>query len=137
MSARGFRTLCLTFVLSMVLWTILAVVVLSPCLASTGGPTGDIGSAQSLTCNVNGCVDTDSVSNCQEDEPCWNWVTMGNGTRGVVTMHGVRRVVNACTFKRYMRNGNLAYSVTIDGHTYRTLDRMKGDRTAMRATCAR
>ena len=31
---------------------------------------------------------------CTEDMPCWNWATMGNRTRGIVTMWGTMKVVD-------------------------------------------
>lgn len=35
---------------------------------------------------------------CHEDAPCWNWRTMGNKQRGIVTKDGRRLVVNARSF---------------------------------------
>ena len=63
---------------------------------------------------------------CAEDDVCWNWATMGNQRRGIVTMHGTPMVVGPCRFQRLMRAG------VVD---YRTSDVMRGDRTAMRKRC--
>lgn len=73
---------------------------------------------------------------CAEDAPCWSWSTMGNHRRGVVTLHGNVRIVGPCTFARWMHTGRIAYSVRVDGHTYRTLERMRGDAWAIRYGCA-
>lgn len=76
------------------------------------------------------------ASTCQEDDPCWNWVTMGNRKRGVVTLWGTPKVVGPCEFRALWMAGSLRYHVTVDGTTYRTLDRMKGDSFALyRAHC--
>ena len=72
-----------------------------------------------------------------EDDASWNWALCGNGKRGVVTLHGNPRVVDACTFQRYMRQHVIAYRVRVQGHTYTTLERMRGDATAMRVECGR
>ncbi len=40
---------------------------------------------------------------CQEDQRCWNWRTMGNEQRGVVTLAGARLVVSPARFDRLNR----------------------------------
>ncbi len=57
---------------------------------------------------------------CQEDAPCWNWRTMGNGQRGVVlaTSDHRRAVVDAFTFD------NLARACSID---WRATPHLRGD----------
>lgn len=60
-----------------------------------------------------------AATRCAEDDACWNWATMGNHTRGVITAHGTRVVVGPCTFQRFARAGNLRYWP------------MRGDVTAM------
>lgn len=37
-------------------------------------------------------------STCQEDQPCWNWRTMGNHKRGIVTLAGRRLSVGPARF---------------------------------------
>lgn len=66
------------------------------------------------------------ASVCQEDQPCWNWVTMGNRRRGIVTRSGGRMIVNGCQFQRLMNSGRI---------DYRPRDVMRGDFTAMRLKC--
>jgi len=58
---------------------------------------------------------------CSEDESCWNWATMGNRKRGVVTRHGNPLVVGPCRFARLLVQGRL---------DYRASDAMRGDLTA-------
>ncbi len=41
---------------------------------------------------------TASASVCHEDMPCWNWRTMGDGERGVITLAGRFKVVDAKHF---------------------------------------
>jgi hypothetical protein len=72
---------------------------------------------------------------CAEDEPCWNWATMGNHRRGVVTLEGDPLVVGPCRFQRLWYRGLLRYSVRFDGVSYPTLDRLRGDGTARRKVC--
>ena len=45
--------------------------------------------------------------NCQEDEPCWTWSTMGNKRRGIVTMWGTPKVVTCGQYRHLYRTGNL------------------------------
>lgn len=40
---------------------------------------------------------------CQEDMACWNWRTMGNGTRGLVTLAGRHKVVDGHHFNELAR----------------------------------
>jgi hypothetical protein len=54
---------------------------------------------------------------CTEDMPCWNWATMGDRNRGVVTMWGTPKVVSCGGFRWLVRHGDL------DPHT----PRLKGD----------
>lgn len=63
---------------------------------------------------------------CQEDAPCWNWASMGDHHRGIVSMHGTPLVVSPCRFKKLMQSGML---------DYRFSDVMRGDATAMRLDC--
>jgi hypothetical protein len=63
---------------------------------------------------------------CQEDAPCWNWATMGDHRRGVVTVLGTRAVVSPCRFARMFRTG------AID---YRASGTLKGDTLALRLDC--
>lgn len=52
---------------------------------------------------------------CLEDMPCFQWPTMGNFRRGIVTVGGRRLVVGPCRFQRialaeridWRRSGNL------------------------------
>ncbi len=65
---------------------------------------------------------------CHEDEACWNWVTMGNHRRGIMTIGGRRVVVSACAYRRM--------------HTARTIDHRAsghflGDALALRVRCSR
>jgi len=60
-----------------------------------------------------------------EDDPCWNWVSMGNHSRGVVTINGTPLVVGPCRFQRLVRLGHLA-----PGN-----ERMRGDFTARHTRC--
>lgn len=80
-----------------------------------------------LTCSIAliGCAPVHAKPVCQEDQPCWNWATMGNHHRGIVTMHGTPLVVSPCQFQRLMRARNV---------DYRGQD-MKGDKLAMRIHC--
>jgi hypothetical protein len=63
---------------------------------------------------------------CQEDAPCWNWASMGNHRRGVVTVLGAHVVVSPCRFQRYRRWHAL---------DMRASGRMKGDALALRLDC--
>lgn len=72
---------------------------------------------------------------CFEDEPCWNWATMGNHKRGVVTTDGTPLVVGPCRFARMWERGRLRYSVRFNGRTYVLLERLKGDGWARRHGC--
>ncbi len=51
---------------------------------------------------------------CQEDAPCWNWRTMGNGRRGVVlaTRDHRRVVVDASAFDTLARVGAIDWRAT-------------------------
>ena len=69
---------------------------------------------------------TPTPAKCTEDMSCWSWSTMGNRSRGIVTMHGTPMVVGPCRFKRLMNGGMI---------DYRTSDVMRGDRPAMRMRC--
>lgn len=69
-----------------------------------------------------------SGGGCQEDMPCWNWASMGDHRRGVVTMFGTPLVVSPCKFQRLMKMR------VID---YRPDDVLKGDKLAMRVRCPR
>lgn len=65
---------------------------------------------------------------CQEDMPCWNWASMGNHRRGVVTLTAGRHVVNPCRFQRLMRAGRIDYGAS---------GALLGDTLAMRVRCPR
>lgn len=54
---------------------------------------------------------------CTEDMPCWNWATMGDKHRGVVTMWGTPKVVSCGGLRWLVRHGDL------DPHT----PRLRGD----------
>jgi hypothetical protein len=88
-----------------------------------------------VTVTVMILLPTGAQASCQEDQPCWNWATMGNQHRGVVTLYGNSRVVNPCQFRRLWQMGHLRYHVTVDGKTYHTLDKMLGDITARKYGC--
>lgn len=60
---------------------------------------------------------------------------MGNGMRGVVTLHGNPRVVDACQFRRMWEAGRIRYHVRVAGKRYRTLDWLPGDGWARRHGC--
>jgi len=64
---------------------------------------------------------------CHEDERCWNWATMGNRSRGIVTTGGRRMVVTPPTFRR------LALAGRID---WQRSPHLRGDATARRVGCA-
>lgn len=79
-----------------------------------------------------------SGKNCNEDEPCFIWATMGNMERGViVTDRAIRvgkphpngkrrhRIVNACEFAYLAHEGLLSARTP----------RLKGDRLAERHGC--
>lgn len=65
---------------------------------------------------------------CHEDEPCWNWATMGNMDRGVFLRHGgdVVRVVDPCRFAYLDHVGRINWELS---------PRLKGDRLARRHGC--
>ncbi len=65
---------------------------------------------------------------CAEDSPCWNWASMGNHRRGVVTHRGTSLVVSPCRFQRLMRAGVVDYAAS---------GPLKGDKLAMRVRCSR
>jgi hypothetical protein len=65
-----------------------------------------------------------SAATCTEDSPCWNWVTMGNHQRGWVDTWGNPRVGGPCRFARAYRHHWI--------FEYRKLQRMRGDRLALR-----
>ena len=60
---------------------------------------------------------------CTEDMPCWNWTTMGDHRRGVVTMWGTPKVVSCGDLRWLIRHGDL------DPHT----PRLRGDGACGRA----
>ena len=49
-------------------------------------------------------------SPCHEDQPCWNWRTMGNHKRGIVTTDGRYRVVGPRMFNRYRDAGHINFT---------------------------
>lgn len=49
-----------------------------------------------------------SSSHITEDDPRFNWRTMGNGKRGVILNDGTRKVVDGKTFDRLKRQGKLS-----------------------------
>lgn len=103
--------------LAIALGVIFAAIALAVC--------ADRASARTLTC-------TDAPHRF-EDDPCWNWVTDGNGFRGVVTMHGTFRVVSADRFARLYEAGNLD-RYPFNQQAPRTGKRsgcMRGDATAL------
>lgn len=62
---------------------------------------------------------------CADDEPCWNWTTMGNRRRGVVTMWGTPLVVSPHRYCLLARHHNLSPG----------LPKLRGDFTARRTAC--
>jgi hypothetical protein len=44
---------------------------------------------------------------CYEDDPCWNWATMGDRKRGVVTMWGTPKIVTCGGLRWLVRHGDL------------------------------
>lgn len=48
-----------------------------------------------------------SAARCAEDMPCWNWATMGDGHRGVVTMWGTPKVVTCGGLRWLVKHGDL------------------------------
>lgn len=49
---------------------------------------------------------------CAEDDPCWNWRTIGNRLRGVVTVDGRRRVVGGQQFDALDRARRIDWKLT-------------------------
>lgn len=49
---------------------------------------------------------------CAEDQPCWNWRTMGNHQRGIVLTNGRRLVVNPLSFDGYRRERRIDWTRT-------------------------
>ena len=41
---------------------------------------------------------------CAEDMPCWNWATMGNHRRGIVTVWGTPKIVGPRAYCREYRH---------------------------------
>ncbi len=56
---------------------------------------------------------------CHEDAPCWNWRTMGDGERGVVTLAGRFKVVDGHHFDELRRVKRIDWTRTA---------RLRGDR---------
>jgi hypothetical protein len=73
---------------------------------------------------------TAHAATCFEDQPCWNWVTMGNGQRGVTTVTGRNLVVGTCRFRKLWRAKKIRYH----GAPY-VIERIKGDGFARRHGC--
>lgn len=48
-----------------------------------------------------------AATRCTEDMPCWNWATMGNGRRGIVTMWGTPKVVTCGGMRHLVKTRNL------------------------------
>ena len=63
---------------------------------------------------------------CLEDMPCFQWPTMGNFRRGIVTVGGRRLVVGPCRFQR------IALAERID---WRRSGNLPGDSLAIFAGC--
>lgn len=78
-----------------------------------------------------------SASRCQEDQHCWNWATMGNHKRGVVTLHGTLLVVGPCRFRRLHAEGEVVYTTVMDGKTYPQNQRLRGDAWALAHGCVK
>lgn len=60
-------------------------------------------------------------AHCQEDDPCWTWLTMGDLHRGVL-VDGRKRVVGPCGFAHLVR----AHRLDVDS------PHLRGDYTALR-----
>ena len=56
---------------------------------------------------------------CAEDQPCWNWRTMGNHKRSIVLTNGRRIVVGPASFDGIRREGRIDWTRT---------PRLRGDR---------
>ena len=67
-----------------------------------------------------------SEATCYEDMPCFQWPTMGNFRRGIVTVGGRRLVVGPCRFQR------IALAERID---WRRSGNLPGDSLAIFAGC--
>lgn len=63
---------------------------------------------------------------CHEDAPCWNWRSMGNHERGIVTLAGRRMVVGPVRFDRLNRGYRIDWRATRylrgDGHRFNVQD---------------
>lgn len=70
-------------------------------------------------------ANTHHRAKCVEDAPCWNWATMGNHRRGIITMWGTPEVVSPCRYQHLAKRGLIAPG-----------DHMLGDKTAWHARCA-
>lgn len=49
---------------------------------------------------------------CLDDEPCWNWRTMGNHQRSIVLTNGRRLVVGPVSFDGYRRERRIDWTRT-------------------------
>lgn len=49
---------------------------------------------------IGGAVPVNHAGHCREDARCWNWRTMGNHKRGVVTLAGRHKVIGPIAFDR-------------------------------------
>ena len=59
---------------------------------------------------------------CAEDAPCWNWATMGNHKRAIVTIGGRKLVVGPIRYGRLNRAFRIDWARSArlrgDGHRY-------------------
>lgn len=68
------------------------------------------------------------ATQCQEDQPCWTWSTMGNRKRSVIDLRsGQRVIVGPCAFRNLWLHGNADLS--------HKSDRLRGDWTAIHYGC--
>lgn len=85
--------------------------------------TGTLGLSSSLAHAKTYCNATSCSSTCQEDMRCWNWRTMGNKRRGIVTNTGHKLIVQPGTFDLLNRSFRIDWSRTRylrgDGHRWK------------------
>ena len=108
---------------------VLTFIVAAATLASMVVPPDNANAAQKApsACYNGACVrDCTTHTVVFEDDPCWNWATMGNRKRGVVTVWGTPINVGPCRFAKLRRAHRL---------TYAPIDHMRGDVWAMRHGC--
>jgi hypothetical protein len=68
---------------------------------------------------------------CLEDEPCWRWPLMGNGMRGLVSLHGTPLTVGPCRYRRMYARAKRLHMAYLLGPA------LPGDSWARRHGCER